>query len=100
MVCRLPTATQALRASVPLLVVHDAHPGIVWTPMLRRQLGPLAKLLRWCGLSQRLFKTPRRGAAMVLAASLGEPHHPAQGEPAYFVEGELNLRHVGLFLRR
>ena len=72
------------------LCVHDAHPGIVWTPMLRRQFGPIGEFLRRLGLSQLLFKTPERGAQMVLAAALAAPHHPEDGAPAYFVDGRLS----------
>ena len=77
-------------AAQPRLCVHDAHPGIVWTPMLRRQFGPVAELLRRVGLAQLLFKTPERGAQMVLAAALAAPQHPADGEPAYWVDGMLS----------
>ena len=80
-----------LRAGTDLCV-HDAHPGIVWTPMLRRQLGePLCRLLDRCGLARRLFKTPEQGARAVVAAALA----PAQsGTPAYFVAGRLAPRHA------
>lgn len=86
----LMQVSRVLRAQTPALCVHDCHPGIVWTPMLRRQFGPIAVLLRRAGLERRLFKTPQRGAQMVLAAALGAPHHPVQGAPAYWVEGKLS----------
>eukprot|EP00966_Prymnesium_polylepis_P256369 5922237-Prymnesium_polylepis.1 len=86
----LMQVSRVLRACAPSLVVHDVHPGIVWTPMLRRQFGPVAELLRRVGLQRRLFKAPERGAEMVLAAALAAPHRPAAGAPAYFVEGKLN----------
>ena len=51
--------------------VHDVHPGLVWTPMLRRQLGaPLCSALQRSGLASRLFRTPAQGAATVLTAAL------------------------------
>ena len=68
--------------------VHDCHPGLVWTPMLRRQLGVLAPALSRVGLRPVLFKTPSAGAATVLAAALNEP----QSGPAYFVNGVLAPR--------
>ena len=62
-----------------LLSVHDAHPGLVWTPMLTRQLPGGATTARWLersGLARALFKTPRAGAATVLVAAL-DPSPPS-----------------------
>ena len=70
------------------LCVHDCHPGLVWTPMLRRQLGVLAPALSRIGLRPVLFKNPSAGAATVLAAALNEP----QSGSAYFVNGALASR--------
>ena len=62
-----------LRASLPWLEVVDAHPGLVWTPMLQRHWGPLAPALERSGVARLLFKEPVRGAATVLTAATAPP---------------------------
>ncbi|KAL1527963.1 hypothetical protein AB1Y20_009334 [Prymnesium parvum] len=71
--------------TIPTLCVRDVHPGIVWTPMLRSQLGSLADVLRRVGLARRLFKSPERGAQMVLMAAVSPHRH--EGTPSYWVDG-------------
>lgn len=72
--------------------VRDCHPGVVWTPMLRRQLGaPLCRLLEASGASRRLFRTPQQGAATVLWAALSDEGHGGGGgvrawRSEYFVD--------------
>ena len=66
-----------LRASLPWLTVVDAHPGLVWTPMLQRHWGPLAPALERSGVSRILFKTPDRGAATILVAATSQRDPPA-----------------------
>ena len=82
-----------LRAASGGPAVRDCHPGVVWTPMLRRQLGaPLCRLLEASGASRRLFRTPQQGAATVLWAALStdEGHGGGGGVRAwrseYFVD--------------
>lgn len=53
--------------------VRTCHPGLVWTPMLHRQLGPLAAgMRRFPALRRRLFKDPDEGAATLVAAALDD----------------------------
>jgi len=60
------------------VTVHDCHPGIVWTPMLRNHFGPsLCAVLQRAGLAPRLFRSPEQGAATVLWAALA-PAAPTQ----------------------
>ena len=59
-----------LRPLLPWLTVVDAHPGIVWTPMLQRHWGALAPWLERSGVARLLFKSPECGAATILAAAL------------------------------
>ena len=55
-------------------VVHDVHPGLVWTPMLQRAYRPIAGALDWAGVRLPPWtRTPAQGAATVLAACLGPP---------------------------
>jgi len=58
-----------LRRALPWLTVVDAHPGLVWTPMLQRHWGPLAPALRASGVARLLFKSPERGATTILVAA-------------------------------
>ena len=59
------------------LTVVDAHPGLVWTPMLQRHWGPLAPALDRTRLARVLFKTPACGAATILSAALDPRVPPA-----------------------
>ena len=77
-----------LRANLPWLSVVDAHPGLVWTPMLRRHWGPLAPALDATRLSRVLFKSAESGAATVLAAALSPRRPPASwGERSRWTRG-------------
>ncbi len=87
-----------LRSSLPWLEVCDAHPGLVWTPMLQRHWGGLALPLERAGVARAAFKTPAAGATTVLAAafaprvpprSWGERSRWRRGWEAgpYFVNG-------------
>ena len=66
-----------LRTSLPWLTVVDAHPGLVWTPMLQRHWGKLSPLLQRSGVARCLFKQPECGAATILAAALSPQEPPA-----------------------
>ena len=54
------------------LVVHDCHPGLVWTPLLQRAYG--SRLSRWLErrpwLRSRIARSPEQGAQTILAAAL------------------------------
>ncbi len=70
--------------------VVDAHPGMVWTPMLRGYMGePACRALVWTGLSNRLFRTADEGAQAILAARTFSPDSTAASGAAslYFVDG-------------
>jgi len=56
-----------VRSAYPWLPVIDAHPGLVWTPLLQNNF-PNAKLIERIGLAKVLYKTPKGGAATILAA--------------------------------
>lgn len=59
--------SNVLRSALPWLAVVDAHPGLVWTPLLQNNLSG-AKILERIGLSKLLYKTPKGGALTILAA--------------------------------
>ena len=62
-----------LRRSFPAIEAVDAHPGLVWTPMLRNNLGRrVASMLEMTGIGGMLFKSPEEGAASILAAVLDD----------------------------
>ena len=67
-----------VRDALPWLEVCDAHPGIVWTPMLQRHWGRLAPVLERSGLARCLFKTPASGATTILTAAYAPRVPPAQ----------------------
>ena len=77
------------RASLPWLTIVDAHPGIVWTPMLQRHWGAkVAPLLERSRISRVLFKTPSSGANTILTAALSPKHPPpAWGERSRWRRG-------------
>lgn len=59
-----------LRAALPWLTVVDAHPGLVWTPMLQMHWGKLAPTLEATRISRVLFKAPACAATTILTAAL------------------------------
>ena len=77
-----------MRSALPWLEVVDAHPGIVWTPMLQRHWGPLAPFLERTRLSRLLFKSPPCGATTILTAALAPRLPPRHwGERSRWVRG-------------
>ena len=77
-----------IRSASPWLEVVDAHPGIVWTPMLQRHLGAIAPVVHKVGLSRLLFKTPAAGAATILAAAVSPRSPPRHwGERSRWARG-------------
>lgn len=78
-----------LRHSLPWLSVIDAHPGLVWTPLLQSHF-PAAKLFERIGLHKLLYKMPPEGAATILAA-LDHGYQPPATHPkpqVYYVNGQ------------
>lgn len=73
------------------VVIHDCHPGLVWTPMLRKHLGPtVCGLLEYTGASRLLFRSPSQGAATVLTAALIQASESGIGKSTsttYFING-------------
>ena len=67
--------------------ILDAHPGLVWTSLLRNHIGNKAtNSLQKTGLAGLIYKTPLEGAQAILAAL----DHPAtnNNEQVYFVNGQ------------
>ena len=67
--------------------VFDAHPGLVWTPLLRNHIGDKAtNTLQKTGLASLIYKSPTEGSHALLAAL----DHPAGTgeEQLYFVNGQ------------
>ena len=68
----LSTLLREALPGAPNLVVNDCHPGLVWTPLLRRAYG--ARLGAWLerrvGLRRRIARDPETGAETILAACL------------------------------
>ena len=77
-----------LRRAVPGVTTVDAHPGIVWTPMLQQVWGRFAPLLQASGLSGVVFKSAECGATTILVAALAPPSPPrAWGERSRWQRG-------------
>lgn len=69
------------------LQVFDAHPGLVWTPLLRNHIGDKAtNTLKKTGLAGLIYKSPSEGSQALLAAL----DHTAESseEQLYFVNGQ------------
>lgn len=49
--------------------IQDAHPGLVWTPLLRNHIGEkVTNTLQRSGLAKLIYKTPEEGAQSILAS--------------------------------
>lgn len=59
----------SLAKSNSRVAIYDAHPGLVWTPLLRNHIGEKAtNTLRKTGLANLIYKTPLEGAQAIIAA--------------------------------
>jgi NAD(P)-dependent dehydrogenase (short-subunit alcohol dehydrogenase family) len=59
----------SLSKSNSSITIYDAHPGLVWTPLLRNHIGDRAtNILRKTGLAHLMYKTPLEGAQAIVAA--------------------------------
>eukprot|EP00804_Cyclotella_cryptica_P007313 CCRYP_002563-RA/>CCRYP_002563-RA protein AED:0.04 eAED:0.01 QI:0/0/0/1/0/0/2/0/384 len=76
--------------SIPIQI-YDAHPGLVWTPLLRNHIGCKAtNFLHRTGLAKLIYKTPEEGAQAIVGAldfSL-RPSPGGQQPQTYFVNGQ------------
>ena len=67
--------------------VFDAHPGLVWTPLLRNHIGEKAtNTLQRTGLAGLIYKSPTEGAQALLA-TLDHPVGKSKDQ-LYFVNGQ------------
>ena len=68
--------------------ILDAHPGLVWTSLLRNHIGDSAtNTLQKTGLAGLIYKSPSEGAQAILAC-LDHSPFTNNDEQVYFVNGE------------
>lgn len=78
-----------LPTSDPPIRIVDAHPGLVWTPLLRDHIGDRAvRTLTRTGLANLLYKSSSEGAQAIVAALDSSQLSVATREQLYFVNGE------------
>jgi NAD(P)-dependent dehydrogenase (short-subunit alcohol dehydrogenase family) len=69
-------------------IIFDAHPGLVWTPLLRNHIGDKAtNILHKTGLANLIYKTPLEGAQAIVAAVDYSLEGPRK-EQIYFENGQ------------
>jgi NAD(P)-dependent dehydrogenase (short-subunit alcohol dehydrogenase family) len=77
-----------LPTSDPPIRIVDAHPGLVWTPLLRDHIGDRAvRTLTRTGLANLLYKSSSEGAQAIVAALDSSQLSVATREQVYFVNG-------------
>lgn len=77
-----------LPESIPRIRIYDAHPGLVWTPLLRNHIGDRAvKALTQTGLANVIYKSSVEGAKAIVSALDYAPSTVAAKEQVYFVNG-------------
>ena len=79
-----------LQKSDPPIQVIDAHPGLVWTPLLRNHIGDKAVgTLTKTGLANLIYKSSSEGArAIVSALDYSPPSTASAKEQVYYVNGK------------
>ncbi|KAL3811441.1 hypothetical protein ACHAXA_007596 [Cyclostephanos tholiformis] len=78
-----------LPTSDPHIRIVDAHPGLVWTPLLRDHTGDKAvRLLTWTGLANLIYKSSSEGAQAIVAVMDSSQPTPATRNQVYYVNGE------------
>ena len=78
-----------LPMSDPSVRIVDAHPGLVWTPLLRNHIGDKAvRILTRTGLANLIYKSSSEGAQAIVASLDSSQLAPAAREQVYFVNGE------------
>lgn len=69
--------------------IYDAHPGLVWTPLLRNHIGDKAVgTLTKTGLAGLIYKLSSEGASAIVSALDHNPSTAASKEQVYFVNGK------------
>ena len=70
--------------------VYDAHPGLVYTPLLRNHIGDrAANILSKTGLAELVYKTPLEGAqSLVAALDFSQKMLTMSTEQIYFENGK------------
>ena len=72
--------------NVPIQI-FDAHPGLVWTPLLRSHIGDRAVgALTKSGLARLIYKSSSEGAQAIVSALDSAPS--LSTEKVYFVNGQ------------
>jgi NAD(P)-dependent dehydrogenase (short-subunit alcohol dehydrogenase family) len=78
-----------LPTSDPPVRIVDAHPGLVWTPLLRNHIGDKAvRILTRTGLANLIYKSSSEGAQAIVASLDSSQLTLAAREQVYFVNGE------------
>jgi NAD(P)-dependent dehydrogenase (short-subunit alcohol dehydrogenase family) len=78
-----------LPTSGPQICIIDAHPGLVWTPLLRDHIGDRAvRILTRTGLANLLYKSSFEGAQAIVSALDFLQPASATRDQVYFVNGE------------
>ena len=78
-----------LPTSDPHIRIIDAHPGLVWTPLLRDHIGDRAvRILTRTGLAYLMYKSALEGAQAIVAALDFLQSSSATRDQVYFVNGE------------
>jgi NAD(P)-dependent dehydrogenase (short-subunit alcohol dehydrogenase family) len=69
--------------------IYDAHPGLVWTPLLRNHIGDKAtNILHNTGLASLIYKTPLEGARAIVASVDYSSTRGPRKEQIYFENGQ------------
>jgi NAD(P)-dependent dehydrogenase (short-subunit alcohol dehydrogenase family) len=69
--------------------IYDAHPGLVWTPLLRNHIGDKAtNILHNTGLASLIYKTPLEGARAIVASVDYSSARGPRNEQIYFENGQ------------
>lgn len=77
---------RSLLKDYPPIRIIDAHPGLVWTPLLTSHIGEGAVgALSRTGLAGLIYKSPSEGARAIVAALDHAP--PTRTDQVYFVNG-------------
>jgi len=77
-----------IRSNNTSIQVIDAHPGLVWTPLLRNHIGDKAvSTLTKTGIANLIYKSSAEGAAAIVSA-LSYSAPSTTNDQVYFVNGK------------